>query len=168
MKRNLAYATKPSHPPPPPPQNLKPKHGNTCEMHAKKVSLDKCNSKGCKTNMEEKRRNGTVRTRLEGERDKKPEEKEWSSGEETEVDDEGTLQWADMLQQRHVMRETIRVQDETIRKQQETIEQQRVAIDVGTTTIAMLKRQRQAEEGMNKRLRKKHKRTGRFRSELGK
>ena len=105
-------------------------------------------------------------TRLGEEGGKKP--KEWGSGEETEVDDEGTLQWADMLQQRHIMRETIRLQDETIRKQQETIEQQRVAIDVGTTTIAMLKRQWQTEEGINKRLRKEIKRTGRFLSELGK
>ena len=167
MKRNLAYATQPSHPPPPPPQNPKPKHGKTREMHAKKVSLDKCNRKGCKTHMEEKRRNGTVRTRLEGEGDKKPQEKVWSSGEETEVDDEGTLQWADILQQRHDMRETIRLQDETIRKQQETIEQQRVAIEVGTTTIAMLKRQWQTEKGINKRLRKELKRMGRFLSELG-
>ena len=100
-----------------------------------------------------------------GEGDKKL--KEWGSGEETEVDDEGTLQWADMLQQRHIMRKTIRLQDETIRKQQETIEQQRVAIEVGTTTIAMLKRQWQAEERINKRLRKELKRTGRFLSELG-
>ena len=98
--------------------------------------------------------------------DKKPQEKGWSSGEETTVDD-GNLQWADMLQKRHIMRETIRLQDETIRKQQETIEQQRVAIEVGTTTIAMLKRQWQAEEGINKRLRKEIKRTGRFLSELG-
>ena len=100
-----------------------------------------------------------------GERDKKLQE--WGSGEETEVDDEGTLQWADMLQQRHIMRETVRLQDEIIRKQQETIEQQRVAIDVGTTTIAMLKRQWQAEEGINKRLRKGLKRTERFLSGLG-
>ena len=76
--------------------------------------------------------------------------KEWGSGEETEVDDEGTLQWADMLQQRHIMWETIKLQDETIKKQQETMEQQRVAIEVGTTTISMLKRQWQAEEGINK------------------
>ena len=136
-------------------------------MHAKTVSWDKCNRKGCKTHKEEKRRNGTVRTRLEGEGDKKPKEKGWNIGEETEVDDEGTLQWADMLQQRHIMRETIRLQDETIRKQQETIEQQRVAIEVGTTTIAMLKREWQAEEGINKRLRKELKRTERFLSELG-
>ena len=106
-----------------------------------------------------------MRTRLKGEGDKKLQE--WGSREETEVDDEGTLQWADMLQQRHIMRKTIQLQDETIRKQQETIEQQRVAIDVGTTTIAMLKRQWQAEEGINKRLRKERKRTGRFLSELG-
>ena len=105
-----------------------------------------------------------MRTRFEGEGDKKLEE--WGSGEETEVDDEGTLQWADMLQQRHIMRETIRLQDETIRKQQETIEQQRVAIEVGTTTIAMLKRQWQAEEGINKRLRRELKRTGRLLTEL--
>ena len=96
---------------------------------------------------------------------KKP--KEWGSGEETEMDDEGTLQWADMLQQRHIMRETIRLQDETIKKQQETIKQQRVAIEVGTTTIAMLKRQWQAEEGINKGLRKELKRIGRFLPELG-
>ena len=67
----------------------------------------------------------------------------------------------------HIMRETIRIQDETIRKKQETIEQQRVAIEVGTTTIAMLKRQGQAEVGINKRLRKELKRTGQFLSELG-
>ena len=108
-----------------------------------------------------------MRTQLEGEGDKKPEEKGWSSGEETEVDDKGTLQWADMLQQRHIMRETIRLQDETIQKQQGTIKQQRVAIEVGTTTIEMLKRQWQAEEGINKRLRKELKRTERFLSELG-
>ena len=63
-----------------------------------------------------------MRTRLEGEGDKKPQEKGWNSGEETEVDDEETLQWADMLQQQHIMRETIWLQDETIRKQQEPIE----------------------------------------------
>ena len=62
-----------------------------------------------------------MRTRLGGEGDKKREE--WGSGEETEVDDEGTLQWADMLEQRHIMQETIRLQDEMIKKQQETIEQ---------------------------------------------
>ena len=107
-----------------------------------------------------------MRTRLEGEGNKKPQEKGCSIGEETTVDD-GDLQGADMLQQRHIMRETIGIQDETIRKQQETIEQQRVAIEVGTTTIAMLKRQWQAEEGVNKRLRKKLKRTGRFLYELG-
>ena len=100
-----------------------------------------------------------MRTRLEGEGNKKPKEKKWSSGEET-IGDDGDLQWADMLQQRHIMRETIRIQDETIRKQQETIKQQGVAIGVGTTTIAMLKRQWQAEEGSNKRLRKEIKRTG--------
>ena len=83
------------------------------------------------------------------------------------MDDEGTRHWADMLQQRHIMRKTIQLQDETIRKRQETIEQQRVAIDVRTTTIAMLKQQWQAEEGINKRLRKELKRTGRFLSELG-
>ena len=105
-----------------------------------------------------------MRTRLEEEGGKKP--KEWGSGEETEMDDEGILQWADMLQQRHIMRETIRLQDETIRKQQETIQQQRVASELGTTIIAVLKRQWQAEEGINKRLRKELKRTGRFLSEL--
>jgi hypothetical protein len=165
-KRNLPYATQPSPPPPPPPHlPPKPKHGNSREVHAKKVSWDKCSRKGCKVHKEEKRRNETVKTRFGGEGDKKLQE--WGNGEETEVDDEGTLQWADMLQQRHIMRETIRLQDETIKKQQETIEQQRVAIEVGTTTIAMLKRQWQAEEGINKRLRKELKRTGRFLSELG-
>ena len=103
-------------------------------------------------------------TRLGEEGGKKP--KECGSGEETEVDDKGTLQWADMLEQRHIMRETIPLQDETIRKQQETIEQLRVAIEVGTTTIAMLKRQWQAEEGINKRLRRELKRTGRLLTEL--
>ena len=93
-----------------------------------------------------------MRTRLGGEGDKKLEE--WSSGEETEVDDEGTLQWADMLQLRHIMWETIGLQYEMIKKQQETIEQQRVVIEVGTTTIAMLKSQWQAEEGINKKLRR--------------
>ena len=106
-----------------------------------------------------------MRTRFGGEGDKKPQE--WGSGEETEVDDEGTLQWADMLQQSDIMWEKIRLQDETIKKQQETIEQQPVAIEVGTTTMAMLKRQWQAEEGINKRLRKDLKGTGRFLSELG-
>ena len=130
------------------------------------VSWDKCNRKGCKTHKEEKRRNGTVRTRLEGEGNKKPQEKGWNSVEETTVDD-SDLQWADMLQQWHIMRETIRIQDETIRRQEQTIEQQRVAIEVGTTTIAMLKRQWQAVEGINKRLRKELKRTGRFKCELG-
>ena len=107
-----------------------------------------------------------MRTQLEREGDKKTQEKGWSSGEETTVDD-GDLQWAEMLQQWHIMRETIQIQYETIRKQQETIKQQRVAIEVSTTTIAMLKRQWQAEEGINKRLRKELKRTGRFLSELG-
>ena len=36
-------------------------------------------------------------TRLKEEGGKKS--KGWGSGEETEVDDEGTLQWTDMLQQ---------------------------------------------------------------------
>ena len=80
-----------------------------------------------------------MKTRLEGEGDKKPQEKGWGSGEEAEVDDKGILQWADMRQQRHILQERIRLHDETIQKQQETIEQQRVAIEVGTTTIAMLK-----------------------------
>ena len=132
-KKNLPYATQPAPPPPPPHQPLKPKHGNTQEMYAKRVSWDKCNRKGCKTHKEEKRRNGTVRKRLEGERDKKPQEKRWRSGEETEVDNNRDLQWGGMLQKRHIMRETIGLPDETI-------EQQRVAIEVGTTTIAMLKR----------------------------
>ena len=79
-----------------------------------------------------------MRTRLKREGDKKTQEEGWSSGEKTTVDD-GDLQWAEMLQQWHIIRETIRIQDDTIRKQQETIEQQRVAIEVGTTTIAMLK-----------------------------
>ena len=105
-----------------------------------------------------------MRTRLGREGDKKLQE--WGSGEETEVDDEGTLQWADMLQQRHIMWETIPLQDEMIKKQQETIEQQRVAIQVGTTTTAMLKRQWQAEEGVNKRLRRELKRTGCLLTEL--
>ena len=136
-------------------------------MHAKRVSWNKCNKKGCKTYKEEKRRNRTVRTRLKGEGDKKPQEKGWSSGEETTVDD-GDLQRADLLQQRHIMRETIRLQDQTIRKQQERREQQGVAIVVGKTTIARLKRQWQAVEGINKRLRRELKRTGLFMSELGK
>ena len=59
-------------------------------MHAKKVSWDKCKGKGCKAHKEEKRRNGTVRTWLEGDGDKRPEEKGWSSGEETTVN-EGDL-----------------------------------------------------------------------------
>ena len=96
MKKTLPYSTLPSPPPPPPPQNPKPKHGNSREVHTKKVSWDKCNRKGCKAHKEEKRRNGTVRTRFEGEGDKKLQE--WGSGEETEIDDEGTLQWADMPQ----------------------------------------------------------------------
>ena len=165
MKRNLPYATQPSPPPPPPSPNPKPKQGNSREVHAKKVSWDKCNRKGCKAHKEEKRRNETVRTRLGREGDKKLQE--WGSGEESEVDDEGTLQWADMLQQRHIAWEKIRLQDETIQKQQEMIKQQRIAIEVGTTTIAMLKPQWQAEEGINKRLRKELRRTGRFLSELG-
>ena len=70
MKKNLPYATQPSPPLPPPPQNPKPKHGNSREVHAKKVAWDKCNRKGCKAHKEEKRRNGTVRTRLGGEGDK--------------------------------------------------------------------------------------------------
>ena len=72
-----------------------------------------------------------------------------------------------MLQKRHIMPETIQLQDETIRKQQEMIEQQRVAIEVDTTTIAMLKRQWQPEEAIIKRLRKELIRTGRLLSELG-
>ena len=108
-----------------------------------------------------------MKTRLEGDGDKKPKEKRWSSGEETTVDN-GDLQWADILQKRHIMWETIRLHDQTIRKQQETIEQQRVAIELGITTIAMLKRQWQTEEGINRGLRKELKRTGRFLSELGK
>ena len=116
-KKNLSYTTQPASPPPPPPHqppNSKP--GNTREMHAKRVSWDKCNRKRCKTHKEEKRRNGTMRTPLEGEGDKKSKEKRWSSGEETEVDNDGHLQWADMLQKQHIMRETIRLQDEMIRK----------------------------------------------------
>ena len=92
--------------------------------------------------------------------------KGWSSGGEITVND-GELQRADTSQQRHIMREMIRIQGETIWKQQETIEQKRVVIQVGTASIAMLKRQWQAEGGINKRLRKELERTGRFRSELG-
>ena len=76
--KDLPYKTQPS-PPPPPPQTPKPKHGNSQEMHAKRVSWDKCNREGCKAHKEEKRRNGTVGTRLEKEGGKKPQE--WSSGE---------------------------------------------------------------------------------------
>ena len=77
VKKSLPYATQPSPPPPPPPQQPpKPKHGNTREMHVKRVSWNKCNRKGCKTHKEEKRMNKTMRTRLEGEGDKKPQEKE--------------------------------------------------------------------------------------------
>ena len=82
-------------------------------MHTKRVSWDSCNKKECKTYKEEKRRIRTVRTWLEGEGDKKPQEEGWSSGEETTVED-GDLQWADMLQKRHIMCETIPLQDETI------------------------------------------------------
>ena len=96
IKNNLPYATQPSPPPPPPYQPPKPKHGNTREMHAKRVSWDKCNKKGWKTHKEEKKRDRTMRTRLEGEEDKRPQEKGWSRREETTVDD-GDLQWADML-----------------------------------------------------------------------
>ena len=88
-KRKQPYATQPS-PPPPAPQNPKPKHGNSGEVHAKKISWDKCSRKGCKAHKEEKRRNGTVRTRLGREGDTKLQE--WGRGEETEIDDEGTLQ----------------------------------------------------------------------------
>ena len=53
-KRNLPYAKQPSPPPPPPLQNRKPKQGNSREVHAQKVSWDKCNRKGCKAHKEEK------------------------------------------------------------------------------------------------------------------
>ena len=105
-KKNLVYATQPSPPPPPPSQNPRPKHGNTQEMHDKRVSWDMCNRTGCKTHKEEKRRNGTVRTQFDGEGDEKPQEKGWSSGDETTVDD-GDLQWGDMLQQRDIMSQTV-------------------------------------------------------------
>ena len=143
------------------------KHGNTQEMHSKGQSWDKCNKKGCKTHKEEERSNGTVRTQWKGEGNKKQQERRWSSGEETEVENDGDLQGDDMLKKRHIMRETIRLPDETIRKQQETIKEQRVAIEVCRTTIAMLKREWQVEEGINKWLSKELKRTGRFQSELG-
>ena len=65
------------------------------------------------------------------------------------------------------MSETILLQDETIQTQQEKTEKQRVAIEAGTTTITMLKRQWQSEEGFNKRLGKELKRRGCFLSELG-
>ena len=60
IKKNLPYATPASPPSPPPHQPPKPKHGNTREMHAKRVSWDKCNKKECKAHKEEKRRNRTV------------------------------------------------------------------------------------------------------------
>ena len=60
-----------------------------------KVSCDNCNRKVCKAYKEEKRRKGTVRTRLEGEGDKKPQEKGWNSGEQTTVVDRD-IQGADM------------------------------------------------------------------------
>ena len=88
IDRHQRYATQPQPPLPPPSQPPEPKHRNSREMHVKNVCWDKCNRKGCKTYTEEKRRNGTVRTRLKGEGDKKPPEKELSSGEETTVDDE--------------------------------------------------------------------------------
>ena len=114
INRNLPYATQTS-PAPAPPQPPKPKHGNTREMHAERGFWDKCNRKGCKTHKEEKSRNttkGTVRTRLEEEGGKKLQE--GGSGEEAEVDNDEDLEWADILQLQHIMRETIPLQDETI------------------------------------------------------
>ena len=113
-------------------------------------------------------RKETVRTRLGEEGGKKP-QREWSEGEETAVDEDAIQrQITDHLKEREILKVTIRLQDNMIQNQQNTIEQQRVAINVGTNTIAMLKRQWQGEEKVNRNLRKEFRRAGRLLTELGK
>ena len=83
-------------------------------------------------------------------------------------DDAIQRQITDLLKERDILKATIRLQDNTIQNQQNIIEQQRVAINVGTNPIAMLKRQWQGEEKVNRNLRKEVRRAGRLLTELGK
>ena len=159
--RNIPYAAQPSPPPPPPPQNPKPKHGNTREMHAKKVSWDKCKKKLCKVHREEKGRNQTVGTLLEKEEGKKPQN--WRSGEETVADEDGLhRQLAEPRRKRDTLKATIHLQDDTIMTEMDTIEQQWVAIDSGTIALNMMKRLWHGEENINRNLGKELRRVGRL------
>src|ERR1700712_611537 len=175
IHRDTPYETQPSDPPTPP-QPPKPRHGNNKEEHTKKVTWAKCYNKRCKTHRQRKEQEGyfpvrgetrkeTVRTWLGEEGGKK----DWREGEETAVDEDAIQrQISDLLKERDILKVTIRLQDNTIQNQQNTIEQQQVAINVGTNTIAMLKRQWQGEEKINRNLRNEFRRTGRLLTELGK
>ena len=83
--------------------------------------------------------------------------------------DDNAQQWqiTERLKERDTMKETILLQDNTIQSQQKTIEQQRVAIEAGSTTIAMLQRQWRGDERINKNLRREFKRAGQLLTELG-
>ena len=167
--RDIPYETQLS----PPPQTLKPRHGNTGEMLAQRVNWDKCYNKRYKTHRQQKeeaeyypkRYEKAARTPLEGEECRKLHVR-WSD--ETLVDDNALQrQLTELLKERDIMKKTILLQDSTIQSQQKTIEQQRVAIETGSTTIAMLQRQWQGEERINKNLRREFKRAGRLLTELG-
>src|ERR1700712_2077492 len=178
IHRATPYETQPSGPPTPP-QPPKPRHGNNKEEHTKRVTWDRCYNKRFKAHRQQKKQEGyfpvrgeirkeTVRTQLGEDGGKKP-QREWSEGEETAVDEEAIqCQITDLLKERDILKATIRLQDNTIENQQNTIKQQRVAIDVGTNTIAMLKRKSQGEEKVNRNLRKEFRRAGRLLTELGK
>ena len=169
FERNTPYETQPS----PPPQPPKPKHGNTREMHAQRVNWDKCYNRRCKTHRQQKEEAGyypkrgekAARTPLEEEGGRKLHVR-WSD--ETLVDDNSLQrQLTELLKERDTLKETILLQDSTIQSQQKTIEQQRVAIEAGSTTIAMLQRQWKGEERINKNLWRECKRAGRLLIELG-
>ena len=167
--RNTPYETQPSTPPPPP----KPKLGNTREMHAQRVNWEKCYNKRCKTQRQQKEEAGyypkrggkAAGTPLEEEGGRKLHVR-WSD--KTLVDDNALQrQLTELLKERDTMKETILLQDNTIQSQQKMIEQQRVAIEAGSTTIAMSQRQWKGEERINKTLRREFKRAGRLLTELG-
>ena len=116
-------------------------------MHAQRVTWDKCHNKRCKTHRQQKeeagyypkKREEAARTPLEKEGGRKLHIR-WSD--ETLVDDNALQrQLNELLKERDTIKETILLQDSTIQSQQKTIEQQRVAIEAGSTTIAMLQRQ---------------------------
>ena len=140
---NIPYETQPS----PPPQPPKRKHGNKREVHAQRVNWDKYYNKRCRTHRKQKEEAGyfpkrgekAAGTPLEEEGGRKLHVR-WSD--QTLVDDNALQrQLTELLKERDTLKETILLQDSTSQSQQKTIEQQRVAIEAGSTTIAMLQRQ---------------------------